>query len=274
MKTDAQADALYFSGQRLIGEDFDEAQTATWYQEEEQAYQNLGYQDDSDEYPYHALNSVCGYDHLPASCRFDVVGIGSAHGREFEPLIGRMASLTIVESDKRYWKTEVSGVSCHYAAPASNGDLPLVDDSADVITCFGVLHHVAKVSAALSEMRRVLRPGGMALIREPIISMGDWRAHRPGLTKNERGIPLGLFQQMMQGAGLRIVKKKLCGYAPLQHLSCRLLRTNIWSSRTLTRADTTICSLFSNVRYHRTSALQKCSPTNVFYRATKACSPA
>ena len=43
-------------------------------------------------------------------------------------------------------------------------DLPLKDSSVDVGVCMLVLHHVEKPTQALAEMRRVVRPGGMALI--------------------------------------------------------------------------------------------------------------
>lgn len=42
--------------------------------------------------------------------------------------------------------------------------LPLKDGSADAAVAFLVLHHVPEIAAALAEMRRVLRPGGQALI--------------------------------------------------------------------------------------------------------------
>jgi|GEM_PF-1509049 len=43
-------------------------------------------------------------------------------------------------------------------------ELPINADCIDRIYCFGVLEHVSKVRAALSEMERVMRPGSRALI--------------------------------------------------------------------------------------------------------------
>jgi len=45
--------------------------------------------------------------------------------------------------------------------------LPFEDESFDVVTCFDVLQHLPEAhdSQAVAEMRRVLRPGGVALIR-------------------------------------------------------------------------------------------------------------
>ena len=43
-------------------------------------------------------------------------------------------------------------------------------DSVDFFVCFHVLEHVADEAAALSEIRRVLRPGGTAVLQVPV----DW----------------------------------------------------------------------------------------------------
>ena len=43
-------------------------------------------------------------------------------------------------------------------------------DSVDFFVCFHVLEHVADEAAALSEIHRVLRPGGTAVLQVPV----DW----------------------------------------------------------------------------------------------------
>jgi demethylmenaquinone methyltransferase/2-methoxy-6-polyprenyl-1,4-benzoquinol methylase len=46
-------------------------------------------------------------------------------------------------------------------------ELPLADAQFDCVTCQGVLHHLPEMEACLSEIRRVLRPGGFFYISEP-----------------------------------------------------------------------------------------------------------
>ena len=47
-----------------------------------------------------------------------------------------------------------------------DGIFPVDDKTADVITAFVVLHHVKDLPTLLSEVRRVLKPGGVFIIRE------------------------------------------------------------------------------------------------------------
>lgn len=51
--------------------------------------------------------------------------------------------------------------------------LPFADDSADTVLCFEVLEHVPQPFAAVAELARVLRPGGVLLLTTP----QSWRLH-------------------------------------------------------------------------------------------------
>ncbi len=48
-------------------------------------------------------------------------------------------------------------------------DLPFEDDSIDAILCLAVLEHVENPIQAMSEMRRVLKPGGKLLLYVPFL---------------------------------------------------------------------------------------------------------
>lgn len=56
--------------------------------------------------------------------------------------------------------------------------LPFSDDSFDLVWCYGVLHHTPDPERALSEIRRVLRPGGetrvMLYARRSWLAFGAW----------------------------------------------------------------------------------------------------
>ena len=55
-------------------------------------------------------------------------------------------------------------------------DIPLRDDSVDLMVCYHVLEHIPDDRAAMREMARVLSPGGLALVQVPF---------RPGTVTDE-----------------------------------------------------------------------------------------
>jgi len=72
-------------------------------------------------------------------------------------------------------------------ARASVLALPFPDTSFDVVTCFDVLYHrwVVDDRAALGELRRVLRPGGLLLVRVPALRL-LWGAHDEAVHSRHR----------------------------------------------------------------------------------------
>lgn len=56
---------------------------------------------------------------------------------------------------------------------ASLTDLPLASATVDLMVCYHVLEHIPDDGAAIAEMARVLRPGGLAIVQVP------WRPGRP-----------------------------------------------------------------------------------------------
>ena len=95
----------------------------------------------------------------------------------------RSTSSAISAPSDAFTRQRVFGVPCHYVKPVESGNLPFDDACFDLLTCFGVLHHIPNVSHVVGELARCLKPGGYALMREPVISMGDWRQPRAGLTR-------------------------------------------------------------------------------------------
>lgn len=255
----------YLEGHILYGDDFDALQVAGWCEDEREGYASLGAADaEAYNYQYHAMNIFHGYRHLPAIQFDQVLGFGSAYGHEFLPIAARVGALTIVDPSDAFTTSEVYGIPVTYLKPTLDGALHLPDGAFDLTTCLGVLHHIPNVSFVLGELVRTMRPGGYMLLREPIVSMGDWRKPRKGLTKHERGIPRGVLLDMVSTLGLEVVRESLCGFP----LTTRLFRSCVsgtYNSAIATRIDAMLCALFAwNVNYHPRSTLQRLRPTSVF----------
>ena len=259
--------AACFSGKKLYGDDFSPEQIEQWYADEEEAYFELNKdRKRSYNYAYHALNKLAGFNYLPDQDFNHALGIGSAYGDEFLPIIDRIKRVTILESSEGFRSDSVHGIAAEYVEPNSSGVLPFADATFDLAQSFGVLHHIPNVSHVVGEIARCLAPGGYFLLREPIVSMGDWRQPRCGLTTRERGIPLELLLEMARQSGLEEVHTRLCLF-PVLPMVIKLPYKRAFS----TRLDFLICRLLQNHRtYHPKNIVEKLQPTSAFLVLQKA----
>ena len=258
----------YLDGEVLYGDDFGPSQIEKWYDDERDAYfRLLGTSESSgpQSYGYHRLNWQYGFQWLPSGRFLNVLGVESAWGAEFEPILNRVDRLTILEPAGGFAREEIRDVPVTYIEPRPSGEFPFRAGTFDLITCFGVLHHIPNVSKVVGEMSRCLTRGGYALVREPTISMGDWRAPRPGLTTRERRIPLRLLRRIIGVAGLEVISEKRCMFlltynlAPLFHDAVRNSRPALW-------VDRLFRSLFaSNLHHHPWNRLQTLRPIAVHH---------
>ena len=151
------------------------------------------------------------------------------------------------------------------ASPIHPACCPSKTATFDLITCLGVLHHIPNVSTVLTELRRSLKPGGYLLLREPVISMGDWRHPRPGLTQHERGIPLPLFRTLIAQRDFEVVSERLCMFPATAKLASAAGQA-AYNSPFATRLDAVLSRILAwNLRYHATSLPAKFRPTSVYY---------
>lgn len=82
--------------------------------------------------------------------------------------------------------------------------LPFPDGTFDLVTSLDVIEHVEDDGAALEEMRRVLKPGGLLLLTVPA-HMFLWSGHDVALHHRRRYAEAGL-QEKVISAGLDIVR--------------------------------------------------------------------
>lgn len=258
----------YFSGKKLYGDDFTIAEIEKWYADEVEGYANLGSKDKGKyQYTYHSMNKLYGFNHLPKDRVYDqVLGLGSAYGEEFLPIIDKIKNITIVEPSDNLIGEKVGDIPLNYSKPQIDGTLLFEDNQFDLIIGFSVLHHIPNVSYVLSELVRVLKPGGILILREPIVTMGDWREKRQGLTKNERGIPKSFFKAFIEKNNLKLLSESLCDCSFAHKVLSKVLPFSIKKDTpSYQQFDNLLSKALSwNYRYHRTNPLHKCGPASIF----------
>jgi ubiquinone/menaquinone biosynthesis C-methylase UbiE len=91
-------------------------------------------------------------------------GLGTDHV-QFARAGARMIALdlTIAHLQLTRRHCELEGVAPRLVRADAEA-LPFADDSLDGVYCFGVLHHTPDTHGAIEEIRRVLRPGGVAIV--------------------------------------------------------------------------------------------------------------
>lgn len=258
-------------GDLLYGDDFSQEEINKWYADEAEAYADLqGSTGRKYSYQYHGWNQFHAFRWLPDKRFPEALGFGSAFGHEFLPVVDLLDRITIVDASTAFTDTEINGVPVERIRPVPTGKLPFPENKFDLITCFGVLHHIPNVSFVISELSRVLAPGGFLLVREPVVSMGDWRHPRKGLTKRERGIPVALLRKAVTVAGLQIDRFAYCGFS-LTRVFFRNSGNGVFNNSVAVRFDAIGARLFTwNLRYHADTRWGKVRPTSAFLIASKA----
>jgi SAM-dependent methyltransferase len=260
----------YASGSVVRGDDFTPAQIKEWYNQEAEAYADLGSKEyDKYSYGYHALNNLHGYKYLPSTLKIqNALGFGAAWGHELYPVVDKIANLYIIEPSDNLRSEKVKNLTPIYSKPTVEGNIEFDDNFFDLVTCFGVIHHVPNVSTVIKELYRVTKPGGYILLREPVISMGDWTKARKGLTANERGIPLNKFMAIFTDLKAEIVHEGLCFCmtAFFQRSWEKISKTPIYTYKSYMLLDKYLSKLFSgNLHYHATKKMERIAPQSVFY---------
>ena len=260
-KTMQSSFETFSDGKTLYGDDFSPEDIEAWFRDEQEAYYQLPEEHRPGLYSYHALNFRHGFRHLPLRPFEHVLGLGAGYGDELQPVLGRAKKVTILEpsdtlSDPRF----------EYVKPSSSGRMPFANNAFDLVTCFGVLHHIPNVSTVMHELARCTKPGGWLLIREPIHSMGNWDRPRRGLTSRERGIPLPIIRQMVQAAGLHVVRERRCAFSLTARLHPLLPKGQfVYNTPWLTTFDDYLCNLpIWSERYHATNLVERLRPWSVF----------
>ncbi|RMF75661.1 MAG: methyltransferase domain-containing protein [Acidobacteria bacterium] len=262
---DARFRERFLSGAELYGDELPAEAVAEWVIGEREAYSALVEEQESEyRYAYHGLNWWHGWRRLKGRQWRSVLGFGSALGEELAPIAEHVERITIIEPSGRFAREELFGKPCRYVTPRLDGRIEAPNEAFDLVTCLGVLHHIPNVSFVLSELVRVLAPGGVMLLREPIVSMGDWRRRRPGLSARERGIPPAILRRALRVEGVNVRYWGWCICSPLAK-AARLAGIRLYATRWGALVDGVFSAALAwNWRYHPERIREKFAPSAVF----------
>lgn len=256
----------YLSGKELYGDNFNIKQIREWFKDEEEGFSGVYTKYKNKNYVYHELNKIHGYSKVDPEIKLNnVVSFGGANGEELLPILNRINKITIIEPSEKLRVESLGGKKITYITPVFSGKIKLKSNSQDMVTCLGTLHHIPNVSFVFGELVRVLKKGGFLLIREPIVSMGNWNIPREGLTRRERGIPPNIFKGLIKKEGLEIISERKIMF-PLMNILNRLNKNNKSIGKSSILLDSLLSAMFSwNYKYHARAFIHKFQPLSIFY---------
>jgi SAM-dependent methyltransferase len=130
-------------------------------------------------------------------------------------------------------RRNVPGADLRLVAP--DGSLPLGHGEVDLVWCSEVLEHVPDTVALLTELRRVLRPGGRLLVTVPdhgrfkrvLIALAHYDAHYDPLGQHVRFYTRRSLKRALHATGFEQIELSTLGGPPLlrEALVARAVRT-------------------------------------------------
>lgn len=96
-----------------------------------------------------------------------------------QPFLGRFRKMTHLDLTTADLFSPLADVKCDIQ------DMPFEDNTFDVIFCNHVLEHVDDDHKAMSELYRVLKPGGFGIFQVPVAYKNETTLEDPNITSEE-----------------------------------------------------------------------------------------
>lgn len=111
------------------------------------------------------FDEIVGFDQYRDRDILEIgVGLGSDHYR-FAVNGNRMTALDLSREHLRHTSKHIQLEGLNTTAVYGDAEqMPFEDNNFDVVYSFGVLHHTPDTEKSIAEVRRVLKPGGVAII--------------------------------------------------------------------------------------------------------------
>jgi SAM-dependent methyltransferase len=267
------------AGLHLAGNDFVGEQLNKWFFEEKEAYYcgNNGNSETDNWYAYMRLvNEALGFSRVTfiKDAKQSLLVLGPGSGIEIDKFASAHTDWTLffLEASDSF-KTELKKKypSSQIVEPTTIGDIQLPSSSQDVVCAFSVLHHIPNVEHVIREAFRVLKPGGLFLVREPCSSMGDWR-HPRDATPNERGMSSFWLTNTSKLIGFQIEEKPIpILFSPLNTILKKIRFDILFPTFGFYFLDRMVSKFLElNTHYWRDTWYKKMAPSAYFYVLRKS----
>ena len=152
-----------------------------------------------------------------------VLDVGCGDGTVAAALAQRDAQVTGLDpAPTALDRARAAHPELEFVGPAPDGRLPFPDASFDAVTCVNVLQHVADTQALLSEVRRVLVPGGLLVVAVPfhgrlrnvLVALGSFERHYDPLAPEVRFYTARSLRASLQEFGFEGVTLSARGGVP------------------------------------------------------------
>ena len=145
--------------------------------------------------------------------KVSVLDIGACDGRMLSRLKDRLpeACCCGVEPDRRF--TDACSDSRVKLLPGAAAPLPFADGAFDVVIMSSVIEHIEDLPAALSEARRVLRPGGILTVISVLPAYEAFSVligHKQA--DHFRNYTLAEAAEVLEKAGFRVVEARAMAF--------------------------------------------------------------
>lgn len=256
-----EKESKYLNGESVWGDDLSEEEIALWYRDEEKGYYNLfvNYKKEVTGSDINEVHSHYGFSKIANQSIDVVLGLGSADGKEFLPIIDKVRELNIVEISEDFYKTRIGETRVKYIKPNIMGTLPFDDMKFDLIMASKVLHHIPNITYVCQELVRCLKPGGILLLTEPIVYMGGFEGTRTGLTLRERGIPIVFFDNLIRKNDMKIISRNFYNHILFHKLLAHIGENRMLNSKRVIKIDEFLCrhAITSSKIYHTTNKFRR-----------------
>lgn len=253
----------YARGEKLYGDDFSGEKILAWYKDEEHA--SFEIYNGVDTMQYDALNEHYAFSKLRMRFYEKCIALGIADGKDIEPFSSQVGEIIGIEPEERWWKKMIGNTKATYLKPAFDGNIPIQSNSCDIAICFGVLHHIPNVSFLVGELSRVLKVNGVAVFREPVSMMGDFRIPRPLMSPHERGIPPRIFKKILKQSGFHLKSFILFDNPLVSRTAQKIGFAKPYNNKFFVNLDMFMSYVFKwNIHYFPKNIFQKIAPSSVF----------